>query len=87
MLGVFSCMVCDTDVKSGDALTSTSVPLFNFKDSQRVNGWDYVVRQCAPCLQNLGEPVKVLQRPHELDLAVFSNSDQPIVLKGSCPRD
>ncbi len=91
MTGVFPCTVCDTDFESSDALATYIVPIFSRNDKtgaeEEVKGWNCRIRQCSPCKETLGEPLKTLQRPYRLNLAIFANSDKPIVLKGSYPRD
>lgn len=87
MTGVFPCTICDTEFDGSGAITPYVVPLFNYTDNEKVGGWNSRIDQCSPCRETLGKPVKVLQRPYELDFAVFSKSDKPVVLKGSYPRD
>jgi len=83
---MFKCLVCDNTVEQTQ-LQHKTVPLFEYASGKKIEGFDYTLDCCSSCLEELGEPVKILHRPYELDLAIFMKSSVPVTLQGSYPQD
>ena len=83
----YACTVCGVAYPDRNVLTSSfDLPIFRKEDGVAVEGFTAQPSICESCLKLHGEPVKVLHRPRETDICVFSDGEE-VVMLGSGPKD